>query len=516
MPNFLSRHPWSILLFLFAALYLVDLSIARDLWVQDEARYGEVVCEMLADGQWLIPHLNGHPYPDKPPLYFWMVAVLGMVVGHHELAFRLVSVVSTLVAAMGVWRVAKRLSDETAAYWSTAIFLSCLITLVVGHIMRMDMLLTAAAVWAWDAILRRQHGGDVRWLTAFWALTALTVAIKGPIGLLFTLLPALVWLVWEDWRKAMQLLRPDIGLAALVALISAWIGAVVLAGQAGYLSSIWHEQLVGRAVQSWSHREPFWFYLMLLPFLLMPWTALVLRGMYVIKPGHTSRTLISFIVPPLIALSLVSGKLFIYLQPMIPGLAIWGGLAAAAMLRQERVSAWISWPPVVFFLLLALGSGWGIGHRQEISPQWFGVLTAGFAILTILAVVLGRSSGRIWLSGWLVGSAGFNAMLAGVLVVALNPAYSARALGNYVAGLASPEVGVVNTTRGILNAYAGQKFTELLSSEVLDWTRTHPDGVLVMHDSDFIRIFGAGAKCSVNEPFRVEFKDYRVLRNCTG
>ncbi len=338
----LRGSPLLILSVLFVALYGLDLVWSRDLWVQDEARYGEVVREMLADGQWLIPHLNGHPYPDKPPLYFWLVAALGGVVGHGELAFRLFSIVSTLAAVWGVWRVANQLAGRRAAFWSGALFLSMLLTLVVGHIYRMDMALTAAAVLAWDALLRRRAGGGTGSLLAFWGLTALTVAIKGPVGLAFTLLPAIVWITWEEGTGLWRRLRPFAGLAGLVAMVAAWIAAALATGHGDYLETVWREQLLGRAVKSWSHREPVYFYLVLLPFLLMPWSGLVGTGMWRMLRRRTQawRAVLSFTLPPLIVLSLVSGKLFIYLQPLVPGFALAGGIAAATLRGQVAGGAY--------------------------------------------------------------------------------------------------------------------------------------------------------------------------------
>ena len=67
------KHYILLLAGLLVGVYVINLFIPRDLWVQDEARYGEVVREMLQSGSWkgwLVPHLNGYAYPDKPPLYF--------------------------------------------------------------------------------------------------------------------------------------------------------------------------------------------------------------------------------------------------------------------------------------------------------------------------------------------------------------------------------------------------------------------------------------------------------------
>lgn len=514
----LARHPLFILCGLFVALYVVDFALPRDLWVQDEARYGEVVREMLIDGRWLIPHLNGYPYPDKPPLYFWLVAALGSVVGHSELAFRLFSVLSTLAAVLGVWRVANRLAGRSAAFWSSALFLSMFLTLIVGHIFRMDMALTAAAVFAWDALLARRSGGGRGSLLAFWACTALTVAFKGPIGLVFTLLPALVWLGWEEGSGLWRRLRPLAGFAGLAGLVMAWIGAVLVAGHGDYLKTIWHEQLLGRAVNSWSQRQPAYFYLVLLPFLLMPWTGLVGAGMWRLHRRRTMawRAAASFTLLPLIALSLVSGKLFIYLQPLLPGLALAGGVAAATLSRRALMPWWVAFPPPLFFGALAIALAWAAGGALQLARDGVELAAAGFALVAFVGLALAGCNGRRWLKGWLVLSVLVNVLLFGVLARALDPFFSPRALGEYLVVRATPAtpVGVVNVTRGILNVYAGRRFDEVSLGGASAWLRAHPDAFIIVKDQDAPKAGIVPANCAEQRTFVLELKVYHVLHGC--
>lgn len=512
-------RPLLVLLGLFVALYVADLSLSRDLWVQDEARYGEVVREMRVDGHWLIPHLNGYPYPDKPPLYFWLVAALGGVVGHGELAFRLLSVLSTLVAVLGVWRVADRLAGRRAAFWSAALFLSMLITLIVGHIARMDMALAAAAVFAWDALLVRRAGGGRASLLAFWACTTLTVALKGPVGLVFTLLPAVFWLAWDERGGMWRRLRPLAGLAGLAALVAVWIAAALATGHGAYLETVWREQLLGRAVKSWSHREPMYFYLLLLPFLLMPWGGLVGAGLWRLRRRRSMawRAVASFTLMPLIALSLVSGKLFIYLLPLLPGLAVAGGVAAATLARRSLVPWWVAFPPALFFGASAIGLAWAAGDVLQPVRHTAVQAAGGFALLALGGLALAGCNTRRWLKGWLALSVLTNALLFGLLMKALDPLFSPRALGEFVVAQASSAtpVGVVNVTRGILNVYAGRRFDEVSLTGVSEYLRAHPEAFLVVKDGDASRAGIVPATCAERRVFTLEFKTYHVLRACS-
>ena len=66
----------SIILLLLVAAVILFINIGGwDLWNPDEPRYAEVAREMLKTGNYLVPHINARIYPDKPPLFFWLIAL---------------------------------------------------------------------------------------------------------------------------------------------------------------------------------------------------------------------------------------------------------------------------------------------------------------------------------------------------------------------------------------------------------------------------------------------------------
>lgn len=533
MPTARSWRQVLPLIGLFAAAYGLNLLLSRDLWVQDEARYGEVVREMLAGGNWLVPQLNGMPYPDKPPLYFWIVAGLGGLIGQGELAFRLVSTLSTLLAGLGVYRLGNAMLGRQGGYWAAMLFGSALLTLIVGQIVRMDMLLAATTAFAWFSLQRFTVEPCRRWLLGFWVLCALSLAIKGPIALLFTLVPGMVWMLVMRGFSGMAALRPLLGLLAIIGMVLAWVAAVILDGQGEYLSTIWHEQLVGRAVNSWSHKEPVYFYVLLLPVVVMPWIGPMLQGTIRMVRERTAgwEAVLIFALVPLIGISLISGKLFIYLEPLVPALCIAGAMAAQRINNEVRVSAGYVWPPALFFVALGGGLIWAaIRHADKYLGDasepaiWIGI---GLMVLGLIGGLAGRFSGRRWLHAT-VGIAVITSwLLFGGMTRVLNPFFSARALGESVArlapdtrgeaGLQMRPVGVVNATRGILNYYAGRIFTEVTLGEAAAWYAAHPDAVLIIKTRDLASAFGDSGvpdSCRINEIYSVEFKEYHVVADC--
>ncbi len=50
------------------------LALGFDFLDPGEGLYGTIPAEMVARGDWILPHFDGLPYLEKPPLYFWLTA----------------------------------------------------------------------------------------------------------------------------------------------------------------------------------------------------------------------------------------------------------------------------------------------------------------------------------------------------------------------------------------------------------------------------------------------------------
>ena len=68
---------------LWGVLVVVALTL-RPLLPIDETRYLSVAWEMWLRHDWLVPHLNGSPYPDKPPFLFWGILLGWRVFGRQR------------------------------------------------------------------------------------------------------------------------------------------------------------------------------------------------------------------------------------------------------------------------------------------------------------------------------------------------------------------------------------------------------------------------------------------------
>jgi 4-amino-4-deoxy-L-arabinose transferase-like glycosyltransferase len=69
-----------ILVILSSLLFFFALG-SRDFWAPVEPRYAEIVRVMFAEGEWIVPTVNGDAYTDKPMLFFWLALMASNLCG---------------------------------------------------------------------------------------------------------------------------------------------------------------------------------------------------------------------------------------------------------------------------------------------------------------------------------------------------------------------------------------------------------------------------------------------------
>jgi len=377
---------------------------ARPLMPVDETRYLSVAWEMWQRGDWLVPHLNGQPYSHKPPLLFWLIGLGWWLGGVSELWGRLVAplfglanLTLTLVLGRLLWPARTEL--HATAPW---LLLGGLWWAAYTTLTMFDMLVTCFALVGLIGVAQAARGRSA----AGWAVFAFGVAggvlSKGPVILVFLLPPALLaplWAVearrrWAAWYGGLA-----IGLLAGAALALAWALPAAQAGGPAYGDAILWGQTGGRVVKSFAHRRAAWFYLAVLPALLLPWllwpplwrgavAAWRQRGQG--SPG--ARFCAVSIVLPVLVLSLVSGKQPQYLMPLLPLIALAMAAALAHDSGARRLDGWLpAVPALVAGAALTAAILWLRARPEAMRPglpQWLDDLSLGVGLALVVAAVM--------------------------------------------------------------------------------------------------------------------------------
>src|SRR5438477_232757 len=203
------------------ALLAVRLDVPA--FFDNEARYAEVAREMALGGDWISPHLDFTLFLNKPPLVFWLAALVFRVAGPTEWA-RLVSVGAAVVALLATCRLGALLYGGPAGLVAGLALATSLGFVLEARTLRPDMILTATVVVAllcWQTA-ERCGARRARWLVGLWAALGVGVLAKGLVPLVLAGLPiAAVTLRDHGWRGAARL-RPGLGLLVLAAIVVPW------------------------------------------------------------------------------------------------------------------------------------------------------------------------------------------------------------------------------------------------------------------------------------------------------
>lgn len=403
-----ARRP-SILSTLLANRWLITLltgwlllSVAsiwlRPLWPVDETRYASVAWDMWVRGEFLVPYVNGEPYAHKPPLLFWIIHAGWLAFGVNEWWPRLVGPLCAALSVPLMMRLERLLwpAGEARGAPIFVLFGSLLFVAFITLTM-FDVLLMLCVMIAMIGLLRA-HRGELRagWCW-FGAGIALGVLAKGPVILAHVLAVALIAPWWSQsarasWRRWYAgLLAALLGGAAIALL---WAIPAAIHGGPDYARAIFWGQTAGRVSESFAHREPWWYYLALLPVLLFPWLLWPplwrgVRALYHRERSPSTRFLSAWIVLTLIVFSLVSGKQAKYLVPMLPAFALIAGRALADSKLAARSRAMLL-PALGFAAAAAIVVVVALRPAMLELPQWIDAVPKwpAFVLVAITAALM--------------------------------------------------------------------------------------------------------------------------------
>lgn len=466
----------------------------RPLTPIDETRYVGVAWEMWLKSAYLVPIENGEPYSHKPPLLFWLFHAGWALFGVNDWWPRLVSPLFSLGGLLLTVSIARRLwptvpEVQRSAPWilGTSLWWMAFSTFAMFDVMLAFFVLLGmrGLLIAADESLPRGFA----WLAAAIGFGALA---KGPVVLLH-LLPAALLATWwqgETTEIARQRWYGGLALALLggAAIALAWAIPAALHGGKEYRAAILWGQTLNRMVNSFAHKQPFWWYLPGLFLLLFPWLVwpgLWRRLMAVRREGldRGLRFCLAWMLPVFVAFSFVSGKQLHYLVPLIPAFAL---LAARALATGETGGG--LWLPA---LLTALVGAAMLYASLAGLPAQFALesdLPAWPGLVLLLAAPLAARAGRTRKRRVPVLALLAASLFALVHIYAAPVAHAVfdvRPIAQAIKALQDKGVPVAN-----LGKYHGQfqfsgrleqPLTPLDSSELPAWLERHPQGVVVAY-----------------------------------
>ena len=323
-----------ILALVYLLIYILPLGV-RPVMIPDEARYAEIPREMISTGNWVSPHLNGLRYFEKPVLGYWVTGISMQLFGDNAFAMRLPSALSAGLSALAIFFMLSRFTRRRSTALSAAmIYLSMLGVYLIGTINILDsvfsFLLTAAFVTFYYSHRENDPGKRLFYLILLGVFCGAAFLAKGFLA--FVLLGAVIgpYVIWQGrWRELFT--RGWVALLAAALVIAPWAIQVHLQEPEYWHYFFWEEHVKRFASDDAQHGEPFWFYLMYLPLLTLPWIMqipLALKNLFNrnsdgqrVDAELIKYSLLWFLMP-FIFFSVSRGKLPTYVLPCLAPLAV--------------------------------------------------------------------------------------------------------------------------------------------------------------------------------------------------
>jgi 4-amino-4-deoxy-L-arabinose transferase-like glycosyltransferase len=524
--------------FLAALLIAVILCFtpifSHGLWSPDEPTGAGIGRAMADSGDWIVPRLNGEPFLEKPPLYWWTLAAGLRLFGISDVAARAPSALIGVLTLLAVWAAGRRLGGARQGLLAVCVLATTMLFLQNATRVTVDpaLMFFVALVHLGFMLLAESPGTAESRRARLLIVMALPLAFlcKGIVAVGLGAGPPVIYLLATRRGRVVRelLLLTALGLPVFALLVVPWAMALQRAAGWSGLQECLVNNTVGRFVHTdasarYGHTQPVWFYLAIAIPWLLPWT-LALPAMARSAafrretPGSDGRRLLLFTAAlGLLMLSVPGSKREVYLLPLLPAFAIgvagWldgvgepgtvesrdrraflalGSFAAFLVLLLGVATAWLAWAPRIPAAAAPV--------RNMVSPAFLGGFAA-FALALGIGIVVGlarrwrTAPSVVWvLAVWLVVTLGLGTGAEALFDPIKRPdelmnAIAARFPGREPVPAYLPPVVSNEAIFGIIQFKLG-RLTHPLSSpeDVRAWLAAHPGAPILVRMEQLKRL----------------------------
>jgi 4-amino-4-deoxy-L-arabinose transferase-like glycosyltransferase len=483
----------------------------------DEPRYAQIAHEMLGRfdaahtlkdrlSACVTPYLYGHPWLEKPALYYWRAMFLFKDFGVHDWSARLPSTTFAFIM-VGLIYLHMRRFRPGGHLDAALITAACAGVIGFSRGASTDMQMAAPLAIGLLGWYAWYETDSKFWVYDIYFFTGLATLAKGPVApfLAIVIIAAFAFL-----RREWSILRRSFwwpGAVLYFAMVLPWFIAVQQQNPTFFREFFLEHNFARFATDRYQHVQPFWYYLVVVVLAMMPWTVIAgralvdgiltsvaewrLRHARSCKPAPNRpgdafpEFLVLWALIPIVFFSFSKAKLPGYILPSLPPIAILTG----DYLFRRRLPGLNRWVLVGHAVLcgvmtmFALLLPWFVVHGASLPPAHAltaALLAASGASLLILIVVKGFGVARlrfvttavlVVLVFFLYGVGPFFGIpevgATKRVIHLLDRAYSARPLADRLATLAPPDetVAVFRVRRDVEYGLSFYRNSEVVSYE---------------------------------------------------
>ncbi|SDE80241.1 ArnT family glycosyltransferase [Terriglobus roseus] len=316
---------------------------------------------LCAEGGTITPILYGHPWLEKPALYYWRTMSFYKEFGKSDWAARLSSATGAFALVFLIFLHMRRF--RPGGHLDAALITASAVAIVAfARGASTDMQLAAPFCIGMLGWYAWYETGKKFWLFDLYFFGGIATLAKGPVAIF---LSVSIILLFVGLRREWQVLRRMIwlpGICLFLAIVLPWFIAVQLRNPTFYKFFLFEQNLQRFASDRYQHHQNPFYYLIVLILALMPWTIVALRALWDSvdiawaewrvrhKParylGHTRagdafpEFLVLWAIFPVLFFSFSGSKLPGYILPSIPPITILTG-DYMYRVRRTRLPRWL-------------------------------------------------------------------------------------------------------------------------------------------------------------------------------
>ena len=419
-----------VILLLFVSFFLFFYKVGdRDLWAPDEDEYAQMSREMIRTNNWAFPTVNGEPWAIKPALYNWLTGLISLPYGDvDEFRARIFSSLSALGTILLVFFLGQRMFSLTAGLLAAGTLGTSILFLQYARWAQTNMLSTFFATLAIFLFYRGYTDPQKRSFSylMMYVAVALGVLTMGPVNLVMPGLVVFFYLVVVKDLKHIKDLKLFWGILIFLTLTAPWYVMVSLGD--GYASELLVKTNFTRFFNAWTHKRPFYYYIIGLPWAFLPWF-LYLPGavhLALTKRSQAHRNTMQFLlvwtISLLIFFSIAQTKRHQYILALYPALALLVGYLGDMAIRHWETPYYqkaIRIPSLILASLLILVTlALPVGAAVYLKPWLWASIGA--------SLITGLFAGLIWFA-WHRRQA-FHLLVLPTLFITVMTVYSVQIL----------------------------------------------------------------------------------------
>ncbi|MBP2654501.1 MAG: hypothetical protein H6Q73_2070 [Firmicutes bacterium] len=449
-----------LLVFLVALTVFLPFNAYLTITDPVEANYALTAKEMLANGDWLSPRIYGQFWYDKPAMFYWLIMLGYKAFGVNEFAARFPSALFSAASVSFIYWFGRRIFGSSRA----GIFAAVALATSLQYWVMARMVITDAVLFfyfsvALAALYLGLNGQSKKWYIVAYACAGLAVLTKGPMGIVLPALIVFVYIIVEQrWELFGKLyIIPGMMIFSLVAL--PWFVAMYKVHGQPFIDTFFGLHNYLRATVSEHPKDNvFYYYLVLFPVSLLPWTGVFFHSLIGKKPKDFN-FLVVWLGVIIGFFTLMATKYPTYVFPAsFPAALIIGWKIDQMLVKRHLAWWWLTIPALLFVV------AFGVGVEVLPGIGWGGVTVV--SVIAAMVIMWMQLYNKSYLLPWSVAVVAVALSLVTISseFIPLAKTHSAKNLVQYL-----PSEGAIIAAYGDYSAsavfYSGYSIPRLVESE---------------------------------------------------